>query len=135
MYSYRGGTDVDEWVQYGAGQVNSQVESIGQFKDNEIEAGVLYYYYNGVSIHASIFVCPGKKMTKTFLKSVFIYPFFTLGLQKIVASVNSYNIPSINFLEKVGFKLEATLKGTAMYGGDLLYYTMDKNHCKWIEEN
>lgn len=134
MYSYRGGEDVNQWVQFGAGQVNSQMESLGQFKDGEIEAGVLYYYYNGVSIHASIFICPGKSITKTFLKEIFVYPFNVIGIQKIVASVNSYNIPSINFLEKIGFTLEATITSTAMYGGDMLYYTMHKDNCKWVKE-
>ena len=131
MYEYRSGNDVTDFVQYTAGIINGPIESIGQFKEGVLEAGVIYYHYNGHSVHASITI--GRPITKTFLKEIFRYPLEVLNVKTIIATVNSFNKPSIKFLEKLGFTCEAKLKGVAMFGGDFLYYTIDNaTASKWL---
>jgi len=133
MYEYRSGSDITDFVQFTAGIINGPIESIGQFKDGVLEAGAIYYHYNGHSVHASITI--GRPITKTFLREIFRYPLEVLGVHTIVATANSFNVPSIKFLKKLGFKCEATLKGIAMFGGDFLYFTIDKaTASKWLKK-
>lgn len=95
-------------------------------------AACLYEGFNGASILLHI-AAEGKRwMNREYLWFVFYYPFVQLGVNKIIAPIESTNTSCSKFVEHIGFSLEATLVGAAP-NGDLLIYTMSKDECRWLE--
>ena len=94
-------------------------------------AACLFEGCNGASI---MLHCVGEGriwLNREFLWFTFYYPFEQLKLEKIICPVESTNYDSRNFIENIGFVLEATLKKAAPKG-DLLIYTLEKDQCKWL---
>ena len=95
-------------------------------------AACLFEGSNEASIMLHIATDGTKKwMNREYLWFVFYYPFIQLGINKIIAPIESTNRQCSTFVEHIGFALEATLKGCAP-DGDLLIYTMSKDQCKWL---
>jgi len=105
---------------------------IGMIQDGRIVAGVMYEEFTEASIHATIVIAPGVPMVRGFLKAIFDYPFNQLTVEKIIVQMSSGNKKSKELAERLGFVLEATVKG-AYIDGDRLIYTMLKSDCKWLE--
>jgi len=94
-------------------------------------AACLYADCNGASV---MMHCAGDGkdwLNREFLWYSFYYPFVQLGVSKIIAPVESTNLPCIKFIEHLGFSLEATLKDSCPQG-NLLLYTLEKKNCKWL---
>jgi RimJ/RimL family protein N-acetyltransferase len=106
-------------------------QGIGWTRDGKITAGVLYDEYTEASIHASIAIAPKSGLPKGLLRVMFDYPFNQLGVGKIIVQMSSGNLASSNLAQRLGFDLEAVIKG-AYPDGDRLIYTMPKDNCRWI---
>jgi len=94
-------------------------------------AACLFEGCNGASV---MLHCVGEGriwLNREFLWFCFYYPFEQLKVNKIISPVESENFDSRNFIENIGFSLEATLKD-ASPKGDLLIYTLGKDQCKWL---
>jgi RimJ/RimL family protein N-acetyltransferase len=95
-------------------------------------AACLFEASNGASIMLHIATDGSRKwMNREYLWFVFYFPFIQLGVTKIIAPVESSNKICADFVEHIGFILEATLKDCAPKG-DLLIYTMARDQCKWL---
>jgi RimJ/RimL family protein N-acetyltransferase len=105
--------------------------TIGCIKDNELIAGVWYEDFNGKSVTCHI-VIKGK-INRHFLAIIFDYPFIQLGVNKIIAPVISSNDKSIEFVKKLGFEEQARLLDV-FPTGDLLFFVMSKDKCKYLGE-
>jgi len=94
-------------------------------------AGVLYEDWN----HANV-VCHiagiGRWATREFLRVIFDYPFRQLAVKRITVPVASTNAKAVQFVEHLGFTLEAKLKD-AHPEGDLLIYKMTPAECRWLK--
>lgn len=123
---------VAPWVFSKAGGVwfPGSGSSIGKLKNGELVAGVVYDHYNGVNIHASI-AGVGNWADRDFLWKIFDYPFNQIGAKRMTAMICSTNRKSIDLVTKMGFNLEAKLRG-ATSKGDLLLYVMFKDECKYL---
>lgn len=128
------GPAVVEWVahrirEYGFGGA----QGIGVSIDGEIVGGVVYSDFNGANICMHVASDGTKRwMQKRALWMWFDYPFNQCGVKRVSAFVGEKNTESRRLCERVGFKLEARLKG-AHPTGDMLIYRMFKNDCKWIQ--
>jgi RimJ/RimL family protein N-acetyltransferase len=71
---------------------------------------------------------------KGLLFGAFDYPFNFLGVEKIIAIVNSLNTRAMNYDKKLGFTEVVCLKGMHDDGGDLVVLEMNKADCRWIKE-
>lgn len=126
---------VGPWV---ASRVNTtwspgSSRSIGWFcQEQGIIAGTLYEGYNGANIGVHIAAVEGSGWAnREFLHSIFHYPFEQLRCKRITGVVASSNAAARHFNERVGMRLEHTLKD-AHPDGDLLLYVMYRGECKWL---
>lgn len=124
---------IGPWVCEKAGGtwIPGRGQAIGQVKDGQINAGVLYEDWNGANI-----VChirgDGGWANRRFLNVIFDYPFNQLKVRRITVPVSSANQKSRKLVEHMGFSLESVL-AQATPEGDLLLYRMFKEECKFIK--
>jgi RimJ/RimL family protein N-acetyltransferase len=105
--------------------------TIGWVKNGRIVAGVWYEDYNKVSVTTHIAV--EEPLTRRYLNVIFDYPFEQLGVKNIIAPVISDNDLSIAFVKKLGFQEKARLLDV-FPTGDLLFFVMTKDKCRYIGE-
>jgi len=108
---------------------NSQ--ALGLERDGRLVAGVWYEDYNQRSVTAHIAI--EGHMSRDFLFSIFDYPFNQMGVSKIVCPVLEDNEESLNLVQKFGFTESARLKDIHP-AGDMIFYVMGKENCKYIGE-
>lgn len=93
---------------------------------------VLYEQYNGTNIWVHAAGTPGKPwLTRQLIHNFFDYPFNQLGCDRITAWVEDTNSASKHFVERLGFKLEAVLKGAGVSGVDAKIYVMFREDCRY----
>jgi len=106
--------------------------AIGIESDGQLVAGVVYdnYRHRSISMHVASSAC--NWLTARALRAFFGYPFYQLGVAKVIAPVDSENSKSRRFVEHLGFVLEASIAG-ASEKGDLLIYTMSRAQCRFLK--
>lgn len=97
----------------------------------EIESVVWYEDFNKKSVTCHIYLKKG--LNKQYLHTIFDYPFVQLGVDKIIAPVISSNDKSVEFVKKLGFEEQARLLDV-FPTGDLLFFVMSKDKCKFLGE-
>lgn len=109
--------------------------ALGNIRDGELVAGVIYNHYSGVNICAHIAGAPGKNwLTRDFLYAMFDYPFNQLGVNRITGLVPKKNKQARKFDQHLGFKYEGNMRG-ALPDDDMLVYGMLKDECKWLRNS
>ena len=107
-------------------------KGIGLERDGEMIAGVIFEGYTGHNIWMHVAAEPGSHwLTRDFLRAVFTYPFVQLGVDRVSGHVDASNAEARRFDEHLGFQPEATLKGAARDGGDVILYVMWKKDCRY----
>lgn len=101
--------------------------AIGLVTDR-ILAGVVYEDWSGTNVVCHI---AAQRLTPKYMRVIFYYPFVQLACRRITAPVVSSNTAARQFVEKLGFEVEATLD-QAHRSGDLIIYRMWKEQCKWL---
>lgn len=127
----------DEVVQWVAKQTNEFgnfgcAVGVGLEKDGDIVAGVAYNEFNGKNLNTHIAIKQNEKITKSFLFSIFDYPFNQAKVSRITGLVGEGNQKSRRLCQKLGFTEEARLSG-AHPTGDLIIYRMFRDECRWLE--
>ena len=128
---------VGAWVAEHIGCSESSLgdyTAIGVADESGLIGGVVFNRYNGVS------VCPhwaGKNgtnwMSKYFLACCFNYMFVKLGCKRITGIVDASNTRAMDVDLRLGFKLEAVMRGAAADGGDINLLVMWKEDAtKWL---
>lgn len=117
----------------GYGRKTDNFTAIGIESDGKLLAGVTYSEYNGSNITAGIAGIGKQWLTKSFLHFMFYYPFIQAGASRITACVETNNLQSQRFVEKLGFELEFKMKRAGRFG-DLLIYRMFREDCKYLEK-
>jgi RimJ/RimL family protein N-acetyltransferase len=108
-------------------------QAIGLERDGELVAGVVYEGYNGHNVWMHVAAEPSKRwMTKEYLRACFLYPFLQLKCSRVSGFVEAWNMDARKFDEHLGFKQEATLKGAASDGGDVILYVMRREECRYV---
>ena len=106
---------------------------IGLRKDGELVAAAVYEGFNGQNMWVHLAGVPGQRwMTRDFLRAGFAYPFLVCGVQRLSGYVNSSNLAARRLNEHSGYRVEATLKGAAPDGGDVLIYVMWRKDCRYV---
>ena len=106
-------------------------EAIGLQRRGEVVAGVIYEGWTGRSM--MVHVAVEGLMTPSYLAAIFHYPFVHVGANMLIAPVSEGNTKSINFVRKLGFRLEGRIPD-AYPDGALLIYTMRRDECKYLKE-
>lgn len=106
---------------------------IGLRKDGDLVAAAVYEGFNGQNMWVHLAGVPGQRwMTRDFLRAGFAYPFLVCGVQRLSGYVNSSNLAARRLNEHFGYRVEATLKGAAPDGGDVLIYVMWRKDCRYV---
>lgn len=103
--------------------------AIGKIRDGQIVAGIVYERYNGACVTMHL-AGSGNWLDRTLLWMAFDYPFRQLGVKRITAPVAQSNVRCRQFIEHVGFELEAILHD-AYPDGNLLIYKMLTDQCRY----
>ena len=117
----------------GYGRKTDNFTAIGLESDGKLVAGVIYSDFNGSNITAGI-AGEGNWLIREFLWFMFYYPFMQAGASRITACVETNNLQSQRFVEKLGFELEFSMKRAGRFG-DLLIYRMFRENCKYLERH
>ena len=130
-------TDYEKVAKWVSSQTDCDIPRIGaaigwEKEDGEMISGVPYEHLTGRSITATIAVAPATGLVKTFLYTIFDYPFHQLGVEKILALIDQSNEKSIHLIERFGFTLETRI-ADVFEGGDMLVYTLNRADCRWLE--
>ncbi len=115
----------NEYGNYGA------AVGIGQTRNGELNAGVVFNEWNGVNICAHISSVKGAYVGRELLWYGFYYAFEEIKVKRITGLVGEGNITARRFNEHLGFKIETRLKD-AHPTGDMLVYRMYKHECRWL---
>lgn len=94
-------------------------------------AGVAYTNRRDHEIHGHIFADPGS-LTRGFIRAMFHYPFYQLGVRRITACARVSNHQSRKFLHRVGFALEGMQRSGYQDGEDKMLFGMLREECRWL---
>jgi hypothetical protein len=125
------GPKVAHWVyEKTGGCVGPHTQGIGYELDGVMTAGFAFEGYNGcnVIVHNRI----DGWAPRAVWKAVVTYVFVTLGCDRLTAPVPQANKKARALDEHIGLELEATLKGAAEDGGDMLLYVLWKDKCRML---
>lgn len=117
------------WLDYTPGHDNC----MAVFRDGVALGGIIFKNYNYTNIDVHWGGVEGERwITRRLLWSVADYVFNQLGCQRITAGENSADDYLVTLVEKLGFRLEATLYGYYP-DGDRLIYVMRRDLCPWLK--
>ena len=125
------GEEIGNWVaqKIDGGYFAEQSSAIGLMKDGKILAGVIYENWNKQTVFCHIAV--EGRLTKSYLKAIFDYPFNVLNVQKIIVPVVTDNQKSIKLVINMGFVEEARIKEGSP-SGDIIFMTLAKKDCRFL---
>lgn len=126
------GDAVGHWVakQSNGSYFAEKSQAIGLQRNGFIEAGVIYENWNGPSVVCHIAFLG--RLNVAFLAAVFKYPFVDLGVNKIVAPIDSNNVKALRVVSKLGFHEEARITGAAPNNGDIVFLTLAREECRYL---
>lgn len=114
-------------------EASAGMKAIGLERDGQLVAGVIYEGFNGHNVWMHVAAEPGARwMTRAYLRYCFRYPFWEMGVRRISGYVDASNLAARKMDEHLGFVPEATLRGAAHDGGDVIVYVMRREHCRFL---
>lgn len=127
------GPKVVEWVAKRTNEYGNFGAATGiGWKKEGLVAGVAYAEWNGPNVVCHIASDGSRRWaTRTYLWTIFDYPFNQLKVKRITVCVGEGNSASRRFVGHLGFTLEATLD-SAHPSGNLLVYRMWRQDCRFL---
>ncbi len=120
------------WVaqQMGSSFHADGATAIGLERNGRIVAGIFFENYTGRSMtcHWAI----KGRINKEFLHAIAVYAFIQCGVHKLIAPIESTNVPMVCLAFKLGFQFEAEI-ADAGRDGDIYIYTITKEQCRFLE--
>lgn len=122
------------WDQMGSTTYSSTGKSAMGFVDDDgtIRWAVVYdHFEKGGSVQMHIALTDPKYVTRRAISAVFEYPFYQLGVKKVLGFVNSENLKALSFDLRLGFEVEAIVNDV-YERGDLYILSMTQEQCRWL---
>jgi hypothetical protein len=101
-------------------------------KDGALLGGVMYDGFTGSCIFMHQAGFSKSWLSRDMLWMVFDYPFNQLKCSKVCGTIPSSNPELLDFNKRIGFILEASIKG-GYPTGDLLVLSMERDQCRWLD--
>jgi hypothetical protein len=95
---------------------------ISEFDHVSPIAGVLYDGYNGKSVHAHIWIAPGRLPSRVWWWAICDYAFKQLGVDNVIGTVPESNTEAARLDEKLGFRLVGRIEDYYPDGDAVLMY-------------
>lgn len=110
--------------------------AIGWVSDGlQLQAVVGYNGFVGRACQMHFATDDPAAITRRFVRAAFEYPFLQIGLEYLLAPVNSANQKILTFTRKIGFQEVHRLPGCHEDGGDLILLQMNRSDCRWIKQH
>ncbi len=71
---------------------------------------------------------------RNILQGIFAYPFILRGMRRLEARIPADQQKAIIAAIKLGYQIEARLRGSAPDGSDAIVLSMTREECPWIKE-
>lgn len=122
------GRSIVDWVESQLGEVYEGGEGLGLLINGHLKAGIVYNHFakNGCHIHVAS-ISP-YWFTKEFAEMIFSVPFKQWNYERLTAPIYADNAKSRNFVERIGFVHEGTLRGER----PVCIYGLLKKECKYV---
>lgn len=127
------GQEVGEWVtEKSGGHWTHLCTAIGEVKNGELVAGVVYdgFTHSSISMHSRI--DNPKLVSREFYWAIFDYPFNQLKVNRITGIVKTSNKKAIQLNEKLNFKREALLRNY-FPNDDAIIYVLWPQDCRFLK--
>lgn len=85
-------------------------------------AGVLFDGYNERSVHAHIWIAPGRRPSRVWWWAVCDYAFNQMGVENVIGTVPESNVEAMKLDEKLGFRLNSRIEDYYPDGDAMLLY-------------
>lgn len=121
---------VVRWVEHKLGEKFASDYGIGIMRDGKIVGGVAYDVFSKDSCNMHVFADCKHWFTREFAAVAFGIPFTQWGMERVTAPIYADNLRAVNFVKRIGFTLEGTLRGKR----PVELYGMLKDECRWIGE-
>lgn len=95
---------------------------VSEFEDNRPLCGAVFDGYNGKSIHAHIWIAPGRRPSRKWWFAVYDYMFRQCGVTNVIGTVPSSNTAAQKLDEHLGFRLQAIIPNYYPNGDDMHLY-------------
>ena len=127
------GEQIGRWVcEKAGGQWTETCQAIGQIDaEGNIFVGVIYDGYTGASIAIHSRCDEPKRVSRTFYKAIFDYPFNKLKVKRLTGLVCINNKKAQRVNEHLGFKRE-TILADYFPEGDAIVYIMRPEECRFL---
>ena len=99
---------------------------VAEFDDTTPVAGVMFDGYNGKSVHAHIWIAPGRKPSRFWWFAIYDYMFRQIKVENVIGTVPSSNERARELDEHLGFKLNSVIPGYYPNGDDMMLYICTK---------
>jgi RimJ/RimL family protein N-acetyltransferase len=94
--------------------------------------GVAYNGFVGKACFMHSAISDPRGVSRTFVRSIFEYPFEQLNLEVVLALVDSQNSHALDINSRLGFSEKMRLP-RAGPDGDLIIMSMSRSECKWLK--
>lgn len=139
MLEYIPTSDVDvlgpwAWKRMGSGVWSSVGKSaIGGLDEKGVPIGAVIYdhYEPKGSVQMHIVLSDPRLVTRQAIQGVFEYPFYQLGVKKVIGIVKSTNEAALAFDLRLGFQVE-TIISDAYDMGSMYILSMTRDQCRWL---
>ena len=106
--------------------------TISNVEDDEVLAVIVYTNHTKVNIEMSVCSTTPRWASRRFLRAIFGYPFYQLGVRRCSILVRESNKRMLNLVGRFGFVIEGKPRAIFADGEDGFYFGMLKNECKWL---
>ena len=93
-----------------------------EFDDTVPIAGVLFDGYNGKSIHAHIWIAPGRKPGRLWWYAIYDYMFTRCKVANVIGTVPASNEAARKLDEHLGFELQCVIQNYYPNGDAMMVY-------------
>ena len=102
---------------------------VGIQSDNKLTGIVVFSNITVTDARVSIRIKDKKAISRKTAKAVFFYAFEYLGVRRITGLIKKSNRRARRLAEKLGFKLEGTIRKASLDNKDLLVYGLLEEEC------
>ena len=127
---------IADWVSSGLGygkKWNEYNITFGFAYGGKLIGGLIYHNYREkTDVWWTIYTTDKKWCNRRILDFIFTYAFKVMQCRRISILVSKSKKPSLNLVQKLGFKKEGLLRAYRENGEDCYILGMLKQECKWI---
>jgi hypothetical protein len=110
-------------------------KATGWFQDGEIQAAVVFSFFNGTSLEIDLAVRDGRRVPRALLHLIGDFAYKQLGAKVLILTTTSDNIEAQTFHQRLGATRVATIPGAGRNGTDTYVSILKPTDYIWSRLN